>query len=243
MLTRYCEFLSRRAVAVVMVSFAVFVGAVALVSRLELRTAISELLPSHDPGVVALQKTQKRMGDLSLLMVGIHSPDRAANLRYAEAIATRLRALPPDVVQIVAYHMRDLKAFFENNKWLYLSEDDLTEIRDRLRREITKRKNPLLVDLGGDDESVEDMRARLAGKDRLGGRFPDGVFSNADGTYVWVAALPPGGIFGERTGEGLFAAANRLLKEVDPAAFHPRMRTRVTGPRAKRSSATSCGSR
>jgi predicted exporter len=127
--------------------------------------------------------------------------------------------------------VRDLKAFFEKNKWLYVSEPDLTAIRDRLRNEISSRKNPLFIDLSDDDgESVEAMRERLTKQDQLGGRFPDGVFSNADGSYVWIAALPPGGIFGERGGEGIFQAATRLLRENDPHQYHPQMTAFVGGP-------------
>ena len=113
-------------------------------SRLKLKTSFTELLPSNDPGVVALARTQKRLGDLSLLLIGIRSPDHEANLRYAEALTQKLRALPPTVVNLATYHVRDVRAFFQQNKWLYVSEDDLESIRDRLRTEISKRKNPLL---------------------------------------------------------------------------------------------------
>jgi uncharacterized protein len=229
--TRYCAFVARRARLVLLVAAAVFLAAVALASRLELRTSFSELLPSNDPGVVTLDRTQKRIGDLSLLLVGIHSPDRAANLRYAELLTGKLRALPPRVVSLATYHVRDVRGFFEANQWLYLGEGDLTEIRDRLRKEIARRKNPLIADLGLDeDEPIEALRQRITGRDRLGGRFPGGVFSNADGTYVWVAALPPGGLFGERAGESLHLAAVDLLRTHDPRAYHPKMEAHISGP-------------
>ncbi len=227
----YCRFLARRAGALLVVVAAIFAGALALVGRLELRTAFSELLPSNDPGVVALGHVQKRLGDLSLLLIGVRSPDAQANLKYAEALTQKLRELPPDVCTLATYHVRDLKSFFDRNKWLYLSESDLGAIRDRIRREIGKRKNPLFVDLSDDDEeSVAALRKRIADKDRLGGRFPDGVFSAQDGRYVWIAALPPGGIFGERTGEALYRAAVRLIKDDDPRRTHPEMSAQVLGP-------------
>ena len=77
--------------AVLLGALFVFVLAAGLASRLELKTAFSELLPSNDPGVVALARTQKRLGDLSLLLIGIRSPDHEANLRYAEALTQKLR--------------------------------------------------------------------------------------------------------------------------------------------------------
>jgi hypothetical protein len=137
--------------------------------------------------------------------------------------------MPPTVVQLATYNVRDLKAFFEKNKWLYVAEDDLESIRDRLRTEISKRKNPLFVSLG-DDEPLEDMQKRMEHKDGLDERFPGGVFESNHGEYVWIAALPPGGLFAENAGEGLFKAAHKLLKEVPPEGFHPQMRAEVSGP-------------
>lgn len=227
---RYQAWIARRPALVLAAAALCAATFVALASRLELRTSFSELLPSDDPGVVALRRTQERMGDLSLLLIGVHSPDKAANIRYADLLTHKLRALPREVCALAAYDVRDVRDFFERHKWLYLGEQDLEDIRDRLRTEIGKRKNPLVVDLGGDDESVDDMRKRLAGKERLGGRFPDGVFSNGAGDYVWIAALPPGGLFAERAGEGLFRAAHQIVKANPPAAFHPAMHVQVSGP-------------
>jgi predicted RND superfamily exporter protein len=226
---RYCAFIARRAWLVLALAAAAFAGAVTLASRLELHTAFHELLPSNDPGVRALARTERRLPDLSLLLIGVRSPDPQANLRYAEALTARLRQLPPRVVTLATYNVRELKDFFERNKWLYASEADLQSIRDRLRREITKRKNPLLVDLS-DDEPVEVLRKRLVSRDQLGGRFPDGLFTSPDRRYLWIAAQPPGGIFGEHTGQELYREAHRLVAELDPKKFHPEMAVEVTGP-------------
>src|SRR5881394_2211201 len=91
---RYCAFIARRAWIVLGVAVAVFTGAVSLAARLELHTAFHELLPSNDPGVRALVHTEKRLPDLSLLLIGVRSPDPQANLRYAEELTRRLRELP-----------------------------------------------------------------------------------------------------------------------------------------------------
>ncbi len=207
----------------------VFLAAGALASRLQLRTAFSELLPSDDPGVIALTKTSKRIGDLSLLLIGIHSPDPAANERYAELLTQKLRGLPDHVVELATYNVRDLRAFFEKNKWLYASEDNLEQIRDRLRTEINKRKNPLFVSLG-DDESLESMEKRMKKKDALEERFPGGLFTSNDGQYVWIAALPPGGLFVEHAGESLYQAASELVKQNPPSSFQPQMTAKISGP-------------
>lgn len=229
---RYVRFVVRRAWIILGVAFLVTAGGFSLVRKLELRAAFSELLPSDDPGVRTLERTQARMGDLSLLLIGIRSPDRAANLRYAEAVTERLRGLPKSVCEIATYHLRDLKDFFEANKWLYISEPDLQTIRDRLKREIAKRKNPLLLDLGDDEgeESPAAIKDRLTKQDRLGGKFPGGYFSNADGSYVWVAALTPSGQFGEHSGSDLLLGAKQILADLKAETFHPQMASQVAGP-------------
>ena len=117
-------------------------------------TAFSELLPMMTP-VVALHRTQKRMGDLTLLLVGVRLPDTAANERYAEALTRHLKSLPPSVSDIATYHVREVIELVESNRWLYASTDDLESVRDRLRGEILKHKNPFALDL----DDAEDDRA------------------------------------------------------------------------------------
>ena len=65
---------TRPLIVVALAAVAGVVGAY-LSSRLALRTSFAQLLPADDPGVRALQQTQARMGDLTLLLVGIRSPD------------------------------------------------------------------------------------------------------------------------------------------------------------------------
>jgi uncharacterized protein len=150
---RYHHGIARHPGLVLLLAALVAAGGVSLAMRLKFKTAFSELLPSDDPGVVALAQMQKRVGDLSLLLIGVRSPDYQANLRYAEALTAELHKMPKSVVELATYNVRDLKSFFESNKWLYVSEDNLESIRDRLRSEISRRKNPLYVSLG-DDESL-----------------------------------------------------------------------------------------
>jgi uncharacterized protein len=226
---RYLRWCQRARWAVLVGGFLTFVAGSVVASRLQLRTAFSELLPSNDPGVAALERTQRRMGDLSLLLIGVSSPDREANLRYAEVLTKRLRALPPNVCALAAYHLRETKDFLEKNRWLYLSEADLTAIRDRIKREIALRKNPLLIDLG-EDETIAQLRERLTTKDPLSDKFKDGYFTQGAGQFVWIAALPPGGLFVEGGGETLLREAERLIAAAPPGAYHPQMRVHVGGP-------------
>ena len=227
--TRYHRWVAQNPVLVLILAALVGGGGTILAKRLKLRTAFSELLPSDDPGVVTLARTQKRLGDLSLLLIGIRSPDPAANLRYAEALTNELHALPPSVLALATYNVRDVRDFFQRNKWLYVSEDDLASVRDRLRTEISKRKNPLFVSLG-DDEPLDSMQKRIGHKNGIEDRFPDGLFSSNNGEYLWIAALPPGGLFVENAGEALWKEAQRLIAADPPSRYHPQMHAEIAGP-------------
>src|SRR4029077_16014825 len=91
---RHREVAERNPRLILAVGAVIGLVAVVLASRLQLRTSFAELLPSGDPAVQALRRAEGRVGDLTLLTVGIRSPDRAANLAYAKALTESLRTLP-----------------------------------------------------------------------------------------------------------------------------------------------------
>ena len=229
-LTRVLARVTARPRTTLAICFGLAALTAALASRLELRTAFTELLPSDDPAVVNLERTQSRVGDLNLLLVGIRSPDHAANLRYADALSRALQALPKEVCEIATYHVQDVRAFLERNRWLYLTEDELTELRDHLRAELTKRKNPFAVDLESDGASTHEALLEKAKTRRgfLDDRFPDGNFVLGD--YTWVATLPPGGLVAENAGQSIIDAVKAFVAKHPPAQFHPQMTIVPAGP-------------
>jgi hypothetical protein len=156
-------------------------------SRLRLRTSLVELLPTRDPAVASLERTRSRTGDLNLLLVGVRSPDRAANLRYAAALTRHLQTLPPSVCELAAYQIRDLGDFFQKNRWLYVPEAHLEDVRDGLRKAILKKKNPLFIDLADDGAAADTPEAIVARVESdaartnaLDERFPGGDFVHGD---------------------------------------------------------------
>jgi predicted RND superfamily exporter protein len=223
---RYIDWCDRKRWTIIAAWLLILLGGVLLARKLELRTSFAELLPDDDPGVKALARTQARMGDISLLLIGVGGPDRDANLRCAERLTDALNQLPKTVCEQAAYNVRDLRDFFRKNKWLYLSEQDLEDVRHQLSSEIARRKNPMLVSLD-EDEDREELKKRISGHDWLSGRFEDGLFIRKGDPTVWVAALPPGGLMVENAGEGIFQAAHRLVRENQDACS---MHVHVGGP-------------
>jgi predicted RND superfamily exporter protein len=225
--------LAERPRVIVAVALVAALGAAGAASRLRLRTSLVELLPTRDPAVVSLERTRTRTGDMNLLLVGIRSPDRAANLRYAAALTRHLQALPPSLCELAAYQIRDLRDFFQKNRWLYVPESHLEDVRDGLRKAILKKKNPLFIDLAGDEADAPDaivarLQADAARTSGLDERFPGGDFVHGD--FAWVAALPPGGMLVENAGQGLLEAVRAFVAANPPSAFHPQMQVMPAGP-------------
>lgn len=225
------EVLVRRRGIVLAVAALVVAASTVLALRLRLVTDLAELLPRDAPAVLATQRVQARLGGVSPLQIAIESPDRAANLRYAQALADTLAREPRSLIASVAYHARAERAFFERNWWLYAERADLELIRDRLAIEINRRKNPLLVDLEADDDrgALDELEARLRDRAAKVDRFPDGYFMTPDGGLVVVLLWPTETMFRERAGEPLVARVREIVAAQPPTGFHPAMRVHLAG--------------
>src|SRR5262249_7446128 len=220
-IARLVRWVQRHAPWVVAFAWLLTVVAAAYAMRLQLRTSFAELLPPRDPGVVELQRLEDRVGGFEALVVAIESPNQDANLRYAAEVTRRFRALPPDVVDLARYEARAERSFFENHKWLYAELPDLEKARDRLRTDILKQKNPLLVSLE-EGESWDELRERLREHRELFGQRANGYFMPEDGPFVTVVVAPAGGLFGQAA-DKLYLAAQSIVHEVRPDDYDPRM--------------------
>ncbi len=167
---------------------ALFTGAgAAIASRLQLRAGLEELLPTSDPRVGALAELERRMGQLSSLVVEIRSPDPQANRDYAARLAHRLEREP--LIERAAYGVPEVRALLEHEKWLYADEETLGELRDRLAFERARAKNPLLAAIS-EPSSLDELRARAdRGRPALD-RLPGGWFQNARGDLLALVLLP-----------------------------------------------------
>ena len=141
-------------------------------------------------------------------------------------------------MSLATYNVRDVKAFFEKNKWLYVAEDDLESIRDRLRTEINKRKNPLFVSLG-DDEPIDSMQKRIGKRNALDERFPGGLFTSSQ-RRVHVDRGAAAGRPVRRARGRVAVQGGAALIARDPAR---RRTTRRCAPRSRGPIATAIASR
>ena len=123
-------------------------------------TDLTELLPSDSPGLKAFQHQLGRVGGAATLIVVAESPDKAHNEKFVDDLAARLRAMAAEQkaaggAQLIAYvesGTKNVRAFFENNKWLYADRSDLEEAYDTLDHQIALRSG-MVEDLGGDERT------------------------------------------------------------------------------------------
>lgn len=193
-------------------ALALALGAGALASRLALRSSLADLLQSDDPAAREFHRIAERLPSTLTMVVAIEGPDRDANHRAATAIARRLDALRPALVDTVLGDVRAERAFFEARKWLYADLATLERIRDSLRGAIARAKNPLLVDI--DDDSPRQLIDELTRRRTETDRFPGGFFEDETGRVVVVLVRPARGVLGEDVGRELRDAALQILAEL-----------------------------
>lgn len=121
-----------------------------LVRRLEVKTGFSELLPDDTPSVVEMRRVSGRLSSMSLLAVTAESKDTKLLERFVDELAPKLRKLPPELVAGVEDGPRPVQQFFEQNKHLYASLDELKDLHDKIISrydwEVGKQMDTLLDD-------------------------------------------------------------------------------------------------
>lgn len=130
---------SRFPLVVLGLTLAALAGSWAYASKLELRSDLLELLPRDSPGFIAFEHQLGRVGGGATLIVVVESPDRAANERFIDDLASKVRPLagqPGSYVSYVEAGTKDVRAFYESNKWLYADRTDLEDADRTLDRQI-----------------------------------------------------------------------------------------------------------
>lgn len=161
---------------------------------LGLRSGWVELLPHNAPSVRDLRAGEQRVGGLSTLTVMLSGGDRAALIRYAEALVPRLHALPPSLrVREVRANVGDYQAFVRTHRHLYAPLAELREVHDAVRQRIDyerARMMPGYISLDDPPEPLEALVDRVAARARAAEaraeRLPGGYFVHPDGRHLAV---------------------------------------------------------
>ena len=226
----------RRPLAVLATALAVMVLSWACASRLELRPDFMELLPRDSPGFRAFERQLDRVGGRATVLVLAASPDRRANQRCLTRRADLLEA-DPDGIHHVERGTGDARRFFDANRWLYATVDDLEEIDRTLDRQIALRSG-LVVDLDPTPRDaslgLDARRATWEAEARKHDAFPSGWFADDPGTTIGLRVVSTSTGMADAQGDRLLARVKALSVCAAPTSFHPDMVVGFAGdlPRA-----------
>ena len=231
--------------------------------RLEVRSDLLELLPRDSPGVRAFEHQLGRVGGGSTLIVIVESPERKQNERFIDDLAASLEKLETDAAQcppdaradacpgrLISYteaSTRDVRAFYETNKWLYADLAELRAADDDLDHAIARRSG-MVDDLeapavaakapapgaatGPPPEKALGLGTHLDKWDAHAAKqdtFPTGYFATDDGTMLGLRVVS-NTTLGHSDGDVLLAVVQHLLHEqAASGGYHPAMKVGLTG--------------
>ncbi len=225
----------RRPWLLYLVGTALFALCVPASARLygDLRTDLRELLPQGAPAAVGLEQLEQRIGGLSHLAVVVRTDDLKAGERFVDALAARLKALPPSMISRVHWRVDAEKEFLDRHGALYAELKDLTSARDALKAQAA-RVNPLLVDLGDEDAfasapNLDETLARVRTAYGRLDRFPDAYLAGENGHTLILLISPPGAAVSLEQDQRIFNAVDGTVRAMDPASFHPSIRVGYGG--------------
>jgi predicted RND superfamily exporter protein len=228
---------------------------------IEVRSDVMELLPRDSAGFKAFERRLERVGGRATITVVVESPDRAANERFIDALDAKLRAAlderarclrtcdseaactaacGPELIAFIESGTKEVRAFFERNKWLFADLAELEDADATLDHQIAIRGG-LVEDLGDEAEKPESTlgmdRFREGWQRRADEHddFPTGYFASPDGTQMALFVVSNGTGLGRVQDDQLIARVQRLVEELAPESFHPQLRVGLGGdlPNAK----------
>ncbi|QSQ27322.1 MMPL family transporter [Pyxidicoccus parkwayensis] len=201
----------------------------------DLRSEVEELLPMSAPSVVAARELTPRLYDVSNLSVVLEGEDPAAIQRFADALAERLRALPPTVIRSVDYRIDAERAFLRNFGLFYLSIEDLQTVLQRVRARIQwerQHANPLFVDLLGEGPpplDFQDIASHYGGALTSVQRFRDDYYQTPDGRRLVMLVRPPEASTGYAFNRALLERVQAEVAALEPRVPVPGLRVGYDG--------------
>ena len=232
---RWAAFSLRRPWWIALVATLLFAGSTPFAARLygDLRTDLRELLPQGAPAAVGLRELERRIGGLSHLTVIVRTDDLKAGERLVDALAEKLKKLPPSLVAQVHWRVDAEKEFLDQHGALYAEVKDLEQARDALKAQIA-RANPLLVDLADETDpppapSLDEAVGRIKSAYSRLDRFPDGYLAGENGHTLIMMISPPGAAVGLSEDQAIFKAVHGAVTSLEPKSFHPSIEIGYSG--------------
>ncbi|MGC4122004.1 MAG: MMPL family transporter [Myxococcales bacterium] len=200
----------------------------------DVRAGLQELLPSSAPSVTALKELHARLGGQAHLNVLVQSDDPAANRRFVDELAGRLRERNLPEARSIQSTVMPERLWAEKRAPLLLPRAEFDRAMDEVDRaieEATVQASPFA--LGLEDEAPseqagsqlqERLQARIAEQDR----FPTGTLQTRDGKTAVVVIKLQGSEVDIEPSSRLLASVQREVDALRPG-FPPELTVAYNG--------------
>lgn len=198
--------------------------------HLAFKPSLNDLLPRGYESVKNLEEMTQRIGGIGFLIAALEGENLEASKRFARDLGARLlRELPQEIKYVDCSMNRD---FFVERRLLYISLEDLREIKRRIQRKITDtrlRANPFLLDLTEEKErpvsldfsDIEKKYRRLT----PGGDY----YVSKDKKLLVVLIKPLEASADIAFSRRLVENVERNIREMNPKGYDPGLRVTLTG--------------
>jgi len=136
---RLVDFSGRHPLVVLFLALVTIAASWRYASKLELHSDLRELLPRDSAGFKAFEHQLGRVGGGATLIIIAESPDRKANEKFIDDLSAKLETTDRKYISYVESGTKEVRKFFEDNKWLYADLDDLKKADDTLDFQIAIR--------------------------------------------------------------------------------------------------------
>ncbi len=250
---RYLSWLLKNQKSVQFVVFLFTLAMLFFASKLYLKPSFSSLLPEDLPSVMQLNKVVDEVGGTGLLLIAVESPSFSANKDFIDALGGELKTWDRNQIRDIEYHFKDTREFIEKYGLYYLTLEELTQLKDRLERDVAekieKKKDSVVSDFLGLNDEPEENNSKEIGNLALSKAavaegdlfknidprlrnlldYPDDYLGTSDGKMLVISLRS--GTTGLSVGEAkkLTTRIREVVDSLDPKKFHPEMKVNFTG--------------
>ncbi len=216
--------------------------ALLLAARLELHTALGELLPRGKESVIVADQVGARLPAISNVTIVGEGSDNRGLERFVDALVPELRKIDPKLVGQVDGGVHAAHQFLKEHQLLYaplsLVRDVHDQILERYEYEVAKKAGTLLDEDDPPPEISEaSIRQRIQARTATAGsdagarsqEFPGGYYLDEKRHHVAVRVLTPLASGDLVRTEQLKSAIWDAVKRVGPERFDPKLKIGLTG--------------
>lgn len=227
---RYAAYVFRHYLRIILVGVLLTAGSGYLISKLRLELDLGAMLPDDYPSVQTLNEIRKKYGGVGNVRILITSDQLDSAKTFATALAEELARNP----NILFVDYRIDKEFFRKHSLLFMAQEDLEEIRDRISSRINRekiRQSPLYIELEDEDEAEEDKGFDISDiEEKYKGDTERDEFHVSPNKRTLAMDVYPSGTSSDLGFvRKIVAEVQQTVAKVNPTKYDPRMEVEYAG--------------